>query len=240
MKVTIIGYGKMGKSLERLLKNTEHEIVAISDGKHSNELVSKLAKADVAIDFTTPETAYGNIMTCVMKKVPIVSGTTGWLDKYDEVVKAVIKEDASFFYASNFSIGVNIFYQLNKYLAQLMNNFPNYDVMLEEIHHTIKKDFPSGTALTIAEDILSKIDRKNGWESNTIGEMDKLSVYSKRIGKVFGAHEVQYHNSIDVIKLSHEAFGREGFAIGAISAAEWLIGKKGVYGMNEMLSISGN
>tara|TARA_Y100000385_G_C13102122_1_gene645226 strand:- start:2189 stop:2911 length:723 start_codon:yes stop_codon:yes gene_type:complete len=238
MNVALIGYGKMGKTLERLLKEKNHTVVGIVDFENSNRIEENLEEADVAIEFSTPKTAYNNIAVCIRNNVPVVSGTTGWLDQIDDIKKLVTEHEGAFFYASNYSIGVNIFFEVNRYLAQLMNQFPQYDVLMEEVHHTEKKDSPSGTAITIAEGILSNIDKKSNWKENAIPKSDTLPIYAKRIGKVFGDHEVQYHNEVDTLKISHKAFGREGFAHGAISAAEWLLDKKGVFGMNDMLGLS--
>ena len=237
MKVVLIGYGKMGKTLHTLLQKRNHEVVGIVDLENASDLEKIISKGDVAIEFSTPETAYSNISTCIKNKVPVVSGTTGWLEKYTEIEALVEGNKGSLFYASNYSVGVNIFFELNKYLAKLMNNFNEYDLLLEEVHHTEKKDSPSGTALTLANGILDNLDRKISWKENQICEGDDLAIYSKREGKVFGIHKIKYHNMIDNIEIAHEAYGREGFAHGAISAAEWLINKKGVFGMKDMLGI---
>lgn len=237
MRILLIGYGKMGKTIERLAKDKGHQIVGTVDIDNEDSLPEMLASADVAIEFTSPETAYQNIITCLRSNVPVVSGTTGWLDKFDDVVAETKRENGTFFYAFNYSIGVNIFLELNKHLAKLMNNFTDYDVLMEEIHHTGKKDAPSGTAISLAEDVVEHLERKKSWLLNEIGSADELGIYSKRVGKVFGIHEIQYHSDVDTIKIAHEAFGREGFASGAIRAAEWSIGKKGVYGMKDMLGL---
>jgi len=238
MNILVIGYGKMGKTIERLSLEKAHHIIGKIDLHNQSSLKEYLPKADVAIEFSTPETAYSNIMTCIESQVPVISGTTGWLDRFEEVVSATKKNNASFFYSSNYSIGVNIFFELNKHLAKIMNHFNEYDVLTEEIHHIEKKDSPSGTAITIAEGIIENMDRKSSWEENQISSKSELSIYSKRIGKTFGIHEVQYHNEIDSVRISHEAFGREGFASGAIRAAEWIIGKKGVFNMDDMLGLT--
>ena len=238
MKVAIIGYGKMGRAIEIILSQRGHNIVGIANNESSISLEATIASADVAIEFSTPESAYSNIRTCIKNGVPVVSGTTGWLDKYQGIKKMVNENGGSFFYASNFSIGVNIFFELNNYLAAMMNRFPQYDVMLEETHHTEKKDSPSGTAITLAEGILSELEQKKVWKENEIQQKGILPIYTKRIGKVFGDHSIQYHNEIDTLKISHQAYSREGFAQGAVSAAEWLIGKKGVFGMNDMLGLT--
>lgn len=238
MKILLIGYGKMGRTIERIAQDQGHTISGKIDIHNQQSLESSLKESDVAIEFTTPETAFSNILACARAKVPVVSGTTGWLENYDEAVKQINTLGGTLFYASNYSIGVNIFFELNKYLARMMNNFDDYDVLMEEIHHTEKKDAPSGTAITLAEGILENMDRKKLWNLNQIGNSDDISVYSKRIGKVFGIHETQYHNEVDTIRISHEAFSREGFASGALKAAEWIIDKKGVLGMNDLLGLS--
>jgi len=237
MKILLIGYGKMGKTIERLALNQGHEVIGKVDINNCDSLVKHLEMAEVAIEFTTPDTAYNNIITCINANVPVVSGTTGWLDKYEVVVSETNRLKAAFFYASNYSIGVNIFFELNKYLAKMMNAFSDYNVLMEEIHHTDKKDAPSGTAITLAEDVISQLDRKTSWICNEPGLENDIGIYYKRIGKVFGIHKTQYHNDIDTIKISHESFGREGFANGALKAAEWLLDKKGVFGMEDMLAL---
>lgn len=237
MKILLLGYGKMGQTIEKLAKVQGHEIVGTIDINNMDTLGSSLSNTDVAIEFTTPDTAADNIKQCISAGVPVVSGTTGWLDRYQEIVNYTAAKKGAFFYSSNYSIGVNIFFELNKYLAKIMNNFTDYEVLTEEIHHTEKKDSPSGTAITVAEGILSNLDRKDKWAENDIRLDNELSIYAKRIGKVFGIHEVQYHNNIDTVRISHEAFSREGFANGAIKAAEWLQHKKGVFSMDDMLGL---
>lgn len=238
MKILLIGYGKMGKTIEKLAIERGHTIAGKVDVNNMDLLPQLLDDADVAIEFTQPETAYDNILECINSNTPVVSGTTGWLDQYDAASKHTLDNNGALFYSSNYSIGVNVFFELNKYLAKLMNNFTDYDVLTEEHHHIQKKDSPSGTAITIAEGILENLDRKTSWKENSICENNELSIYAKRIGKVYGYHDVQYHNEIDTIKISHNAFSREGFANGAIKAAEWLLDKKGVFGMQDMLGLS--
>lgn len=237
MDILLIGYGKMGKTIETLATNQGHSILGKIDLDNRKDMTVLLSKADVAIEFTTPHTAVENILTCIRACVPVVCGTTGWLDRIGEVEKEVESANGTFFYASNFSIGVNIFFQLNKYLAEMMDAFPEYNVLMEEVHHTEKKDAPSGTAITLAEGVIGKLTRKDEWTNNQLGATNEVSIFSKRIGTIFGNHEVQYHNNIDTIKISHEAFNREGFAHGALKAAEWIIDKKGIFTMDDMLGL---
>ena len=227
----------MGKTIDRLSRDMDHEIIGKINTKNRSTIHKQLLSADVAIEFSTPSTGFKNIMSCIEANVPVISGTTGWLSRFDVIVKETKARNGAFFYSSNFSVGMNIFFELNKFLARIMNNYPDYDILIEEIHHTEKKDSPSGTAINIAGDILERINRKKSWKNNEIGSDAELPIFSKRIGKVIGIHEVQYHNDVDTIRISNESFGREGYAIGAIKAAEWLIGKKGVFGMQDMLGL---
>lgn len=236
MKILLIGYGKMGKTIEKLAKDKGHSIVGIIDVNNHNDLESLLEKSDVAIEFTNPESAYHNLLKCAKSKTPVVCGTTGWLDHYDQLVQEVEKNSSAFFYASNYSIGVNIFFAINEKLAQMMNAYPDYGVEIDETHHTEKKDAPSGTAITIAEGIYDHMDRVNDWQLEGT-EVDKVNIKSHRIGQVYGKHTVTYDSPIDQIVITHDAHTRDGFAMGAILAAEWIIGKKGTFGMKEMLGL---
>ena len=230
MKIALLGYGKMGKTIERLAVERGHEIVL----KITEDIEkADLQQADVAIDFSVPDAAFKNITTCFAKQVPVVSGTTGWLKRYDEAVEVCRKNGAAFIYASNFSLGVNLFFELNRNLAKLMNNFPEYKVSLEEIHHTQKLDAPSGTAITLAEQIIEN-SAKKGWKLDEAGE-DEIPVTAKRIENVPGTHTISYDSEVDTIKIEHIAHSRDGFALGAIIAAEWLQHKKGVYSMKDVL-----
>ncbi|NJW51599.1 4-hydroxy-tetrahydrodipicolinate reductase [Salinimicrobium oceani] len=230
MKIALLGYGKMGKTIERLAQNRGHEIIF-----RINEDIEKfdLQQVDVAIDFSIPAAAFKNITSCFEQQVPVVSGTTGWLEKYSEAVELCRSKNAAFIYASNFSLGVNLFFELNKKLAQMMSNFPEYDVALEEIHHTQKLDAPSGTAISLAEQIIEN-SAKTGWN---LGEASKeeIPVTAKRIENVPGTHCVSYNSDVDTIKIEHIAHSRDGFALGAIIAAEWLQHKKGVFTMKDVL-----
>lgn len=235
MKIALIGYGKMGKTIEQIALSRGHQIVSVVDINNPDEFHSDNFKsADVAIEFTTPATAFGNYMKCFAADVPVVSGTTGWLEHMSEIKEKCEKEGKTFFYASNFSIGVNIFFALNKYLAKIMNNFPSYDVGLTETHHIHKLDAPSGTAITLAEGILENIDRKNGWTLETAEQPTDLPIHAVREGEVPGIHEVTYESEVDYISIKHDAKSRTGFALGAVVAAEFTAGKKGFLGMNDM------
>lgn len=230
MKIALLGYGKMGKTIERLAVERGHEIVLRISEDIEN---ADLDIADVAIDFSVPDAAFRNITTCFDKQVPVVSGTTGWLKKYDEVVELCKKKNAAFIYASNFSLGVNLFFELNKQLSQLMNKFKEYKVSIEEIHHTHKLDAPSGTAITLAEQIIEN-SSKTGWKLDGSKE-NEIPVTAKRIENVPGTHTISYDSEVDTIKIEHIAHSRDGFALGAIIAAEWLQHKKGVYSMKDVL-----
>ncbi len=208
---------------------------------HNQEDLYKLKSnnVDVAIEFSQPESAFKNIKYCLENNIPVVSGTTGWLDRKEELDTICRMNAGAFFYASNYSVGVNIFFQLNKILSRIMHNFhEKYDISLEEIHHTEKKDAPSGTAITLAEGILQQSPNKKRWVNQSTTEKQELEIISKRIDKVPGTHTISYNSTVDSIEIKHTAHSREGFAEGAVVAAEWLIGKKGVYGMNDMLKIT--
>ncbi len=233
MKIALLGYGKMGKTIERLALEKGHEIVY----KASSALTEgTLNDVDVAIDFSTPDSAFENIKRCLEKNIPVVSGTTAWLDKYNEAVTLCNRYNGSFLYASNFSIGVNLFFKINQYVARLMQGRAAYDVTIEEIHHTQKVDAPSGTAITLADQILKYSDKKD-WILDT-EEAGKLSINAKRENDVKGTHTVFYKSKIDTISITHKAHSREGFALGALLAAEWLINKKGVFTMQDVLNLA--
>ena len=238
MNVALVGYGKMGKEIEKFLKNRSHNVALIIDIDNIGDLNSeKLKNIDVAIEFSAPMVAYQNIVKCIECGVPVVCGTTAWLDKFDEVVELTKAKNCGFFYASNYSIGVNLFFEVNKKLAQLMNPYSQYDVTLEEVHHTQKKDAPSGTAITIAEGILDGIDRKDSWICGTTTEPNELEIGAIRRSIVPGTHTVTWESEVDMLRIEHTAKGREGFALGAVVAAEFLCGKKGVYSMNDLLGL---
>lgn len=236
MKIALVGYGKMGKTIEKIAKERKHDISVIIDKDNLSDL-SKISaeNTDVAIEFTQPESAFANIKSCLENKVPIVSGTTGWLNKRSEIEALCQKQKGAFFYASNFSIGVNIFFQLNKYLAKMMAQTQDYEAEIEEIHHTEKKDAPSGTAITLAEGMMQSLKHKKTWVNQETPNWEELSIISKREDNVPGTHLVSYHSLIDNIEIKHTAHSRQGFATGAVLAAEWLKGKIGLFGMEDML-----
>ena len=236
MKIALIGYGKMGKTIEQIALNRGHQIVSIVDINNPEEFQSANFKsADVAIEFTTPATAFDNYMKSFAAGVPVVSGTTGWLDRIGEIKEKCEKEGKTFFYASNFSIGVNIFFALNKYLAKIMNNFPSYNISMTETHHIHKLDAPSGTAITLAEGIIENVDRKDRWTLETAEQPTDLPIHAIREGEVPGIHEVTYESDVDYISIKHDAKSRAGFALGAVVAAEFTAGKNGFLGMDDML-----
>ena len=236
MKIALIGYGKMGKAIEQIAISRGHEIVSIIDINNPDGFTSDAFKsANVAIEFTTPSTAFNNYLKAFEAGVPVVSGTTGWLDKLDNIKELCQKEGKTFFYASNFSIGVNIFFALNKHLAKIMNNFPAYDIKLTETHHIHKLDAPSGTAITLAEGILENIERKDRWTLEKEEQTTDLPIYAIREGEVPGIHEVVYDSEVDYISIKHDAKSRQGFALGAVVAAEFTAENKGFLGMEDML-----
>lgn len=236
MKIALIGYGKMGQTIEKIAVERGHEIVSIIDISNPNDFESDAFKsADVAIEFTRPENAIGNIRKCFAAKVPVVCGTTGWVSEIENMKTEMKAADATLFWASNFSLGVNVFFAVNKYLAGIMNNFADYNVNMTEIHHTQKLDAPSGTAITLAEGILEKIDRKTAWSNEVEDKSTDIAIKAVREGQVPGTHIINYESEIDTITISHEAKSRQGFAFGAVIAAEFTAGKKGFLGMNDML-----
>lgn len=239
MKIALIGYGKMGHEIEKILVSRGHTLPLIIDQDNTDQLTAEnLNKCDVAIEFTTPATAFGNIVTCLKAGIPTVCGTTAWLDRLPEVTDLCQQTSGAFFYASNYSIGVNIFFAINRQLARMMNQFPEYDVTLNEVHHVQKKDAPSGTAVTLAEDILAGIDRKTSWHLGTTTDRDKLEVTAQRRAMVPGIHTIVWESDADTITIDHNAKNRSGFAMGAVLAAEYLADKRGtgkVYGMKELL-----
>lgn len=236
MKIALIGYGKMGKVIEKIALERGHTIAAIIDVSNINELDSLSRKeVDVAIEFSAPHAAFENISKCMKAGHRVVSGTTGWLDKRNEIEKACLANKAAFFYASNYSIGVNIFFQLNKQLAKLMNAHKQYEINTYEIHHNEKLDSPSGTAITLAEGIISNSDVKDSFVNQAIPKANEVPIWSIREGKVPGTHSIKYISEVDEIEIKHEAKSRYGFALGAVIAAEWLNGKVGIFGMDEML-----
>lgn len=235
MKIALLGYGRMGRIIEKLAENGGHEIVYKTSDPADSEL---LKKADVAIEFSIAEAAFENLKICFENQIPVVCGTTGWLDQYDEAVQLCKEKNGTFLYASNFSIGVNLFFELNKNLARLMKNFGEYQLTIDEIHHTGKRDKPSGTAISLAEDIINN-SAKTGWqltEGNTKTDNEHIiPVRAHRAEDVKGTHIIEYKSAIDVIEIRHTAYSREGFAGGAILAAEFILRKKGVFSMKEVL-----
>ncbi|WMJ74763.1 4-hydroxy-tetrahydrodipicolinate reductase [Cytophagaceae bacterium ABcell3] len=238
MRIMLIGYGKMGKTIEQIALKRGHTIPHIIDVSNNDELKNiDGSMVDAAIEFTQPESAFNNIKHCIENNIPIVSGTTGWLDRKSEIEQLCKEKNGAFFYASNYSVGVNLFFHLNKVLAKIMNNYPQYDVSMEEIHHTEKKDAPSGTAITLAEGLLSQYDKKDQWVNEEKGKENELPIVSKRIENVPGTHTVFYNSEVDSIEIKHTAHSRHGFAEGSVVAAEWIQGKKGILGMEDMLKI---
>ncbi len=233
MKIALLGYGKMGKAIEKIALERGHEIVLKTtiDTKKID-----ITLADIAIDFSSPNVAFNNISICLQNKVPVVSGTTAWLDKYEEAVALCKQNNGAFIYASNFSLGVNLFFELNKKLANIMAKRTDYSVSLEEIHHTQKIDAPSGTAISLAQPILEKFNKKD-WVLGVTNNKKELPIIAKRIDNVAGTHSVKYTSDVDEIEIIHTAKNRKGFALGAVIAAEWLVNKKGVYSMQDVLEL---
>lgn len=239
MKIVLIGYGKMGKEIEQVALSMKHEVVLKIDVENTSSLNSdNLKKADVAIDFTQPSSAIDNISKCFDSGIPVVVGTTGWYDRLEEVKELCRMKNGSMLYSSNFSIGVNLFFELNRKLIQIMNSHAEYKVSIEEIHHTQKLDKPSGTAITLANDIISGSGVKKNWSIDEEDKEGKLFIRSVRKDNVVGTHSVKYESEIDLIEIKHEAFNRKGFAQGAVLAAQWLIGKRGFYEMKDFLNVN--
>lgn len=227
----------MGKEIEQIAVSRGHSIVLKVDVNNaSTYTVEELKQAEVAIEFSMPEAVVGNIHKCFEANVPVVVGTTGWLQHLDEVKAACTSKNQTLFYASNYSIGVNLFFKLNEYLAKLMNAYPDYNIAMEEIHHIHKLDSPSGTALSLANQILENNKQKQKWVNNITDNKSELGILSKRIGEVPGTHTVTYSSAVDEISMTHTAHNRKGFALGAVIAAEWVRDKKGIYGMSELLA----
>ncbi|WP_372918662.1 4-hydroxy-tetrahydrodipicolinate reductase [Salegentibacter sp.] len=234
MKIALLGYGKMGKTIEEIAIDRGHKIVLKVDEDIDSYDLTRL-DADVAIDFSIPTAAFKNITTCFELGIPVVSGTTGWLDHYDKAVEICEKHDSAFLYASNFSIGVNLFFELNERLAAMMKNLEEYSVEVEEIHHIQKLDSPSGTAISLAQQIITNNPNKVGWQLDH-AEDDEIPIKATREADVPGTHTVSYKSEIDSIEIKHTAHNRQGFALGAVIAAEWLKGKEGIYRMQDVLS----
>jgi len=236
MNLALIGYGKMGREIEKIALERGHRIVSIIDVNNQQDFDSAgFLSADVAIEFSQPAVATDNFRKCFERNIPVVSGTTGWYSVLPKIREQVLATDKSFFCASNFSVGVNIFFALNKHLARIMNRFPEYEVEMEEIHHIHKLDSPSGTGITLAEGIIDNLDRKTAWKEGEEGKPSELLIHSRREGEVPGIHTITYESEADTISITHDAKNRSGFALGAVLAAEFLKGKKGFFGMNDLL-----
>ena len=232
MKIALLGYGRMGKEIEKIAISRGHEIVIKKDVDDEIEITL----ADVAIDFSVPNSAFNNISNCLNNNVPVISGTTGWLENYKDAVALCKEKKGAFIYASNYSLGVNIFFELNKQLAKMMNTIEGYNISLEEIHHTLKLDAPSGTAITLAEGIIEN-SSKNNWELGEKTSEENIAIVAKRIPDVPGTHTILYESEVDTIEIKHTAHSRKGFALGAVIAAEWIAGKTGVFSMKDVLNI---
>lgn len=232
MKIALLGYGKMGQIIERIAIERGHEIVLRKKSTHTYD---GLKNADVAIDFSVPDAAVQNITTCIELGIPVISGTTGWLEHYDSIVELSTQNDGAFLYGSNFSLGVNLFFELNSYLAKMMSNLKEYKVSMEEIHHTQKLDAPSGTAISLANGIIENTEYTE-WTLDQ-AENNQIHIDAKRIDSVPGTHSVFYDSAIDQIEIKHTAHNREGFALGAVVAAEWIQNKKGIFSMKDVLNL---
>ena len=238
MKIALIGYGKMGKAIESIALSKGHEIVLKIDIQNNQDFTdAALQKADVAIEFTGPHSAFENVKKCIAWGVPVVSGSTGWLDQWTEIKDLCEFKNGTLIYSSNYSIGVNLFFELNKQLAQLMEPYNNYDVSMTEVHHTEKKDAPSGTAISLAEQILTNLGRKNKWVNAASANSNELVIQSERIDPAPGTHIVKYSSEVDDIEIIHTAHTRVGFASGAVLAAEFAFEKKGIFTMKDVLGL---
>ncbi len=238
MKIALLGYGKMGKAIEEIALQRGHEIVLKIDEYNISDFTKeKMSKANVAIEFTGPHSAYENVKKTLEFDIPLVCGSTGWLDKMESVKKICTERKGSFIYASNFSVGVNIFFEVNKKLASLMSAHKDYELQVTEIHHTAKKDAPSGTAITIAEQILENLPRKKSWVNQISDNPEELEIISERTDPAPGTHKVKYSSAIDDIEIIHTAHNRQGFALGAVMAAEYIQDKKGIFTMKDVLNL---
>ena len=232
MKIALVGYGKMGKIIDEISQSRGHEVVARLKETPTKE---SLNDADVVIEFSNPEAAFENIKVCLENKIPVICGTTGWLDKKPEIERIAVEQNSAFLYGSNFSLGVNLFFALNEKLAKLMNNVDEYQCQLEEIHHIHKKDAPSGTAISIAEGIIEN-SKYEAWKLDETKDKE-LGIFAIREDEVPGTHSVFYRSEVDEIEIKHTAFNRNGFALGAVIAAEWIVGKQGVFSMKDVLGL---
>lgn len=232
MKIALVGYGKMGKIIDEISQSRGHEVVARLKETPTKE---SLNDADVVIEFSNPEAAFENIKVCLENKIPVICGTTGWLDKKPEIERIAAEQNSAFLYGSNFSLGVNLFFAINEKLAKLMNNVDEYQCQLEEIHHIHKKDAPSGTAISIAEGIIEN-SKYEAWKLDETKDKE-LGIFAIRVDEVPGTHSVFYRSEVDEIEIKHTAFNRNGFALGAVIAAEWIVGKQGVFSMKDVLGL---
>jgi 4-hydroxy-tetrahydrodipicolinate reductase len=238
MRIALIGYGKMGHMIEEVATQRGHEIVLKIDVNNQHDFNKEnISKANVAIEFTGPDSAFNNVMKCLQFGIPTVSGSTGWNDKLEQAKLYCKENNGSFLQTSNFSVGVNIFFEVNKLLAKLMASQPEYDVTMKEIHHTAKKDAPSGTAVTLAEQVLASLPRKKNWVNQPANNKEQLSVISERIDPAPGTHYVKYSSEVDDIEIIHTAHSRKGFALGAVLAAEYISDKKGIFSMKDVLHL---
>lgn len=238
MNIALIGYGKMGKAIEAIALEKGHQIVLKIDINNASDFNQEnISKADVAIEFTGPHSAFDNVMKCLELGIPVVCGSTGWLEKWEQAKAYCEQQEGSLLYASNYSIGVNLFFEINKYVAKLMSSHTDYNVVMEEIHHTQKKDAPSGTAITLAEQVLSFIKQKKQWVNQGTNNADDLEIISKRIDPAPGTHSIKYTSNVDDIEIIHTAHNRVGFAGGAVLAAEFLHNKKGIFSMKDVLGL---
>ena len=238
MRLALIGYGKMGKEIEQIALQRNHTIPLIIDIHNLNEFTTEnLKKVDVAIEFTMPETAITNIRKCINAGIPIVCGTTGWHDQFDSIKDECLSKNSALFYASNYSLGVNIFSKLNEFLAKIMNNFPQYEVEMEEIHHIQKLDAPSGTAISLANGIINNLERKKKWELDQQSNSESIKITVVRRDTVPGTHMILYDSDVDLIEITHSAKNRKGLALGAVLAAEFIEGKKGIFSMDDLIKL---
>jgi 4-hydroxy-tetrahydrodipicolinate reductase len=236
MNIAIVGYGKMGKIIEEVAISRGHTVDVKIDLNNLHDFNREVfASIDVTIEFTGPHTAFDNVMKCLEMKMPVVCGSTGWLERLPEIENRCTNNNGAFLYASNFSVGVNIFFEINKHLARLMSGQPQYEIDIKEIHHTQKKDAPSGTAITLAEQVIENVPRKDTWVNTESISSNELGIVSERTDPYPGWHEVNYHSNIDEIKIVHNAFNRNGFALGAVLAAEFIHGKNGIFTMKDVL-----
>jgi 4-hydroxy-tetrahydrodipicolinate reductase len=236
MNIAIVGYGKMGRIIEEVALSRGHAVDVKIDLNNLHDFNREVfAAIDVTIEFTGPHTAFENVMKCLDMKMPVVCGSTGWLERLAEIENQCAKNNGAFLYASNFSVGVNIFFEINKHLARLMSGQPQYEMDIKEIHHTQKKDAPSGTAITLAEQVIENVPRKDRWVNTQSISSNELGIVSERTDPYPGWHEVNYHSDIDEIKIVHNAFNRNGFALGAVLAAEFIQGKNGIFTMKDVL-----